>query len=132
MHTHPILTTANELKAGDVILFPGEGSLAGKVSKNTSSKYTHAAICISNTQLAELCLEGIAVSEIEKAICGFKHAAVFRNPHAWSVNRVVHLQRFVEVVKKSESKYSRAGVRQFPKNKRIADCYKTRKKFYQR
>ena len=103
-----------QLKAGDILLCRGEGEGAEKIQSETGSNYTHAVICISKTEAAEVGLR-VNTRLVKDIISRYPHIAAFRQPDAWDESRVLDLNLFVKRV--VSSKYNVGGIRNFEANK---------------
>lgn len=112
------LLTLGDLQAGDVLLCYGDGKIARKIEAKTDSKYTHAAICTTSVQAVEAGLGGIEKADVAEIVSRYPFVAVFRQPDAWSEERVMAMNRFVDQVVDSQLKYNLQGIRDFVDKKR--------------
>lgn len=122
------LISQERLRAGDVLLCYKAKTLdpiGNKIREVTQSNYTHAAICIDATNAVEsessLGSNGVAKITISRLLSRYDHAAVFRQPDAWSQDRVSALQTFINCLIKSGAKYNVLGVAKFRKHKKAHD-----------
>lgn len=112
--SNPVKTIGlSDLRAGDVLLCQGEGQGAHKVASETGSPYTHAAICISEAEAAEV-ERRVKKARIEEILSDYSYIAVFRQPDAWSERHVEDLNLFVNRV--LSTKYNVRGIRKFSDN----------------
>ncbi len=108
----------SDLEAGDVILCHGEDKLAHKIASRTDSQYTHAAICISKSEVAESGVSsGIHKTAAADLISRYSHVAAFRLHDGWSSRRAEIINGFVDTMIASEKKYNLRGVWSFVKRK---------------
>jgi hypothetical protein len=107
----------NQLLAGDVLLCYGDGRLANKIAEQSGSKYTHAAICYSPTEAVESGGNSVAKVSIDELVSRYPHIAVLRNPSAWSNQRVLVMNEFLDNIIAKNVKYNLKGVIQFRENK---------------
>ena len=92
------------LQTGDILLCIGEGDLASRVTAVTGSKYTHAAICYSPTEVVDIG-DRVQKSSAEQFIKQFKYVAAFRNPFIWNDERQESLCRFLDAKVNSDTVY---------------------------
>jgi hypothetical protein len=92
-----------------MILCVLSGREARLVEKRTGSKYTHAGICYSPTEIVEVTLDGIRKTSVEGFVSECVHAAVFRNPVVWTHNRIGRLQHFLDDLIGKQATYNLDG-----------------------
>jgi hypothetical protein len=109
----------NQLVAGDVLLCYGAGRLANKIAEQSGSKYTHAAICYSPTEAVESGGNSVAKVSITELVSRYSHVAVLRSLSAWSSQRVLVMNKFLDNIIAMNAKYNLNGVIQFVENKEI-------------
>lgn len=111
----------HSMQPGDVLLCRSVvlTGIARKISKETGSKYTHAAICIEGGKAAGASPTGIELESIEELVRAFDHVAVFRQPDAWSPRRRRTLTAFANAAAASGSPYNFAGLKAFKKEKQF-------------
>ncbi len=82
------------VEVGDVLLCrkARKGLLEWRISRETSSVYTHAAIFIGDCRVAGARRKQIEISPLPAIWEAYDHVAVFRRPNEWSVR----LQRVLE------------------------------------
>ena len=82
------VVSIESLRAGDVLLCYKDSKIdpvGKKITKETDSEYTHAAICIDEITAAEsLTSSGVSKNSIKELVFRYDHVAVFRQPDAWS------------------------------------------------
>ena len=112
----PKFISAEQLCADDVILCYKDKKIdviGSRIQKVTDSAYTHAAICIGSGQAAESKIWGVKISDIRDLASRYDHVAIFRQPHAWSVDRIKTLRLFVKSFVSKGVKYNFSGVLKF-------------------
>jgi hypothetical protein len=105
----------NDVKAGDVLLFrkADKSKAETDISVASGSEYTHAAICIGDGKAAGAGLRGIAVEPLEELLGMYDHVAVFRQPDAWSPQRLNALADFAAAAVAAKKRYNFDGLREF-------------------
>lgn len=106
------------LRTGDVVLSAGTGDLAERVAAATGSPYTHAAICYSNTEVADVTTSGIRRVGVDEYVKTFPYHAVFRLIGGWSSGRSSLLQTFVDRVIANKGKYDWRGALSLDKSRK--------------
>jgi hypothetical protein len=106
-----------EIQAGDILLCVGQNEVADRVRKATKTKYTHAAICYSATEVAHISnkIEKVPITEF---INEFKYIAVFRVPdfsHELNINK---LRAFIDRKVNSGASYDLEAARRLMKRKK--------------
>ena len=109
------------LRAGDVILSAGTGGPSERVAEVTGSPYTHAAICCSDTDVADVISDGIRRVPSEEYVKPFKYHAVFRMIGGWSPQRIELLQSFVDRVIANGCKYDWRSALNLMKNRQESE-----------
>jgi hypothetical protein len=109
----------SQLKSGDVLLCPVEGAIANKITRKSNSKYAHAAICYSPEEAVESSGDGVQKVLIHKLVSLYSHVAVFRNPVAWPIQRVLVMNKFLDSIISKKCKYNLKSVMNFVKIKEI-------------
>jgi hypothetical protein len=104
MNPNDHIIKLSDLEAGDILLCVGQDEIAAKVTEITGSKYTHAAICYSADEVADIS------DRVEKTpacdfINGFSYVAVFRGPNFWMTGRLEVLRSFIDAKVNSDIKY---------------------------
>ena len=112
------MMTLDRVSPGDVLLCCGDGKIAGKIEAKTDSRYTHAAICTTSVEAVEAGLGGIEKADVAEIVSRYPFVAVFRQPDAWSDERILAMRRFVDQVVDSQLKYNLQGIRDFVDKKR--------------
>lgn len=80
------------IKDGDVLLCYS-AELHGKDS-SVENGYSHAAICIHDSQIIESSAGGVKITNIEKLCEEYGHIAVLRNDGLWNEGRLEALKEF--------------------------------------
>ncbi len=106
-----------DLEAGDILLCVGSDRLASIVTAKTKSKYTHAAICYSPTEVAHIGdkVEKVPTSDFIK---DFKYVAVFRGPDFWTEQSLSTLQVFIDGKVGTETSYDEEAARSLMKRQK--------------
>ncbi|MBG6038251.1 hypothetical protein I5F12_09230 [Proteus cibarius] len=117
------MVSISELSPGDILLcYKNEkfSPISKKIINITNSFYTHAAICFNSCIAAESnFLKGVAKIKIQDLANRYDHIAVFRQPDAWSPQRICVMNHFIDSLIKSKAKYNLLGVGKFKKNNLI-------------
>lgn len=107
------LLKIQDCQSGDIILcYCGRtiNPVRLKIKRDTNSDYIHAAICMNNKIAAESSFCGVRKIKLHKLVRGYRHVAVFRQPDAWTENRIKRLHLFVNTIIKSKAKYNFTGL----------------------
>jgi len=118
MSTNEKIISLDDVEAGDLLLCCGDDKTARKIEAQTDSRYTHSAICINSSEAVEAGLRGIEKNSIQQILSRYPFVAVFRQPDAWSKERIVAMNRFVDQIVESQLKYNIQGIRDFVEKKR--------------
>ena len=117
MDKQPTILTCNELKAGDILLCFTK-MLAGQFSQAKTSGYVHAAICVSETEMAECMYGGVSKKAINNNSviknCDYEHVAVFRK--IWSPESLNKLNTFIDNRISSGVKFNHDGLNNIDAN----------------
>jgi hypothetical protein len=115
MNPNELTIQSHQLMPGDVILcvIDDTGRLTEKIRRETESRYTHAAICISPTEVVDVNLAGIRKITIQKLVSESVYAAVFRNKLIWNEVRIKALNQFLDQAIQSGSGYDFRSFRTF-------------------
>src|SRR5579862_4599936 len=105
----------DDVKAGDILLFrkADKSKTETDISVASGSEYTHAAICIGDGKAAGAGLRGIDIEPLEELLGMYDHVAVFRQPDAWSPERLNALADFATAALAAKKRYNFDGLREF-------------------
>lgn len=102
-----------DVKPGDVLLGSSQSKLDGLgvvIKAATKSEYVHAGICVANGQVAESVKKfGVKKSYIEDFVARYDYVVVLRQPDAWSQDRIVALNSFVDSLIDNQATYNLLG-----------------------
>lgn len=106
---------ASDIRAGDVLLCRGDtdGASAGalvrqEIANATGSPYTHAAIAISSSEIADArVVQGVRIRPLEDIVTESSHIAVFRaHPGLWSAHPLDDLRDFTAAMHSLKAGYN--------------------------
>ena len=113
--THKFLKIS-DVNAGDVLLGraddPNNRHLE-KMTAETGSRYSHAAIYLGNGEVAEATLDGIEISKIESLVDHFDHIAVIGRHDLWGNERLDQLRTFIKTAIAVNAKYNARALYKF-------------------
>lgn len=114
--SEPHRLNPGDLVLGDVVL--GYSSMtASEMRVQTGCGYSHAAICIAPSLLADASGGGVRRVEVVDLMNEYDHLAVFRQPYRWSRNRADLLHEFVDSRIRSGARFNGIGMRELPARK---------------
>jgi hypothetical protein len=105
----------DQIQPGDVLLSVLTGNLAEKVEEHTGSRYTHASICYSPTDVVHVTLSGIEKLDIQDHVSGTVYTAAIRNPYIWNEQSIMSLQQFLDEMIEEQVGYNKRGALTQPK-----------------
>lgn len=105
-----------ELVPGDVILCCS-AMTSGKAEQATDSKYSHAAIHISDGEIAESSSKGVAITSVSNLLDEYDHIAVLRNPYIWGGNRIDKLRSFIKKAIEDKASFNTIGMGKYESRK---------------
>jgi len=105
-----------ELVSGDVILCCS-AMTSDKVTQVTDSKYSHAAIHLSDGEIAESASKGVAITSASSLLEEYDHIAVLRNPYIWGGNRVEKLKSFIKKAIEDKASFNTVGMGKYESRK---------------
>lgn len=111
--------TVSDVRPGDVLLCRNikPNLVSGKISASTNSDYTHAAICVDSTTVAESRPpKGVSITTLNTLTSRYDFLAAFGQPDAWNPDRVKALKLFSDTASKALLNYNLVGVAYFAKN----------------
>ncbi len=108
MHKNSKIISEKELKAGDVLLcYKKYDLIASIIRKVTNGLYSHAAICISETNIAEsIPIKGISTVNKSEFLKKYDYVVVLRNPWTWNDKTTKKLNDFVKESIENKKKYN--------------------------
>ncbi|MBY5767029.1 hypothetical protein HFO06_28690 [Rhizobium leguminosarum] len=113
--TLPIITFG-DLLPGDVLLYrplrPNENEK--RISQVTDSPYTHAAIYLGASKIAEATTpDGVMINPLDTSLEGSMYAAVMRSQCGWGRERIAKLNEFAQNVAGAGVPFHRRGLVRF-------------------
>ena len=105
-----------DLVPGDVILCCSVMT-SEKAAQATDSKYSHAAIHVSDGEIAESSSKGVAITSVSNLLDEYDHIAVLRNPYIWGGDRVDKLRRFIKKAIEDKAFFNTIGMGKYESRK---------------
>lgn len=113
MNTTNLILELDQLEAGDLLVCVIRGSRAQEVAEATGSKYTHAGICYSSTEVVHMTMNGIEKVAVDQFLRATRYAAVLRNPSIWNSANLKLVRDFLDGCLANHRSYDLAALDTF-------------------
>ena len=113
-----------DVMPGDLLLCRGASKklspsrlVRERIEAVTGSAYTHAAIALSASEIADARPGGVKIRPLRDLVAESVCVGVLRHPNMWDADRLATLHAFIRGLQAAKAQYNYTGVRNFQANK---------------